>query len=304
MQSNNDEIEPLTQLTESAFSKTDLGQQLIALIQQGSGSQKKIADYLLRHQLAAATLGIGQLAKACHVSNATISRFARDLGLDGFADLRNAFALALQEVLNPVDKLKLRIRKKTDKSAPVLRSLESAMLNTASTFSELDTQTFNHIIRNINRAKRIYVMGYGFSSLLASTLVQHLKPFCKQVIEVVGMGGSEVAMGNIVDANKHDLLISISFPRYTTDGVQLTQFMQTQGAKIIAITDSFASPLIEFADHVLLAKSNHPILPSSQVSAICIIEAIAIAVMASNKNNVQKAIRLTAAITSFMHLKK
>ena len=157
------------------------------------------------------------------------------------------------------------------------------------------------VVRRLTRAKVVYVMGFGLSANLAGMLVQHLQPFCPHVVEVVGIGGSEVAAGHLVDLTAHDVLVVISFPRYTLDCIGLASFARDRGACIVALTDSPASPLAELADHALYAQSTHPVLPSSASTALAMIEALAVALMVSNKKNVEKAARLSEVIAAYLY---
>ncbi len=119
-------------------------------------------------------------------------------------------------------------------------------------------------------------------------------------MNVVEYGGTEVAAGRLMNLEASDLLIAISFPRYATDAVHLTRFALDRGASIIALTDSIASPLAPLAGEVLIAQSSHPVLSSSNVSALLVIEALVTALMVSNSANVDKAARLTEAISAYL----
>jgi len=93
----------------------------------------------------------------------------------------------------------------------------------------------------------------------------------------------------------------ISLPRYTLDAVSLTRFARAGGATVVSITDSPASPLAELGHHVLYAPGAHPVLPSSSSAALAIIEALAVSLMTSNKDNVAKAARHTEAIAAYLY---
>ncbi len=97
-----------------------------------------------------------------------------------------------------------------------------------------------------------------------------------------------------------DVLIAISFPRYAADAVHLTRYALDRGAGIIALTDSVASPLAPLAHDALFAQSAHPVLSSSNVAALLVIEALVTAFMVSNGENVEKAARLTDAISAYL----
>jgi DNA-binding MurR/RpiR family transcriptional regulator len=286
---------------DAAFAQSPLGQALMHVLASGSASQRQIADYLLRNQMRVTALGIEELADSCQVSTATISRFARDIGQKNYSAMRSAMAETLQSLLQPVDKLRRTIERRARATSPITESLEYAAANIAATSDALSPPAMQAVVRRLTRAKVVYVMGFGLSANLAGMLVQHLQPFCPHVVEVVGIGGSEVAAGHLVNLTAQDVLVVISFPRYTLDCIGLASFARDRGACIVALTDSPASPLAELADHALYAQSTHPVLPSSASTALAMIEALAVALMVSNKRNVEKAARLSEVIAAYLY---
>ncbi|KAB0326918.1 MurR/RpiR family transcriptional regulator [Janthinobacterium sp. PLB04] len=286
---------------DAAFAQSPLGQALMHVLAGGSASQRQIADYLLRNQMRVTALGIEELADSCQVSTATISRFARDIGQKNYSAMRGAMAETLQSLLQPVDKLRRTIERRARTTSPITESLEYAAANIAATSAALSPHAMQAVVRRLTRARVVYVMGFGLSANLAGMLVQHLQPFCPHVVEVVGIGGSEVAAGHLVNLTAHDVLVVISFPRYTLDCIGLASFARDRGACIVALTDSPASPLAELADHALYAQSTHPVLPSSASTALAMIEALAVALMVSNKKNVEKAARLSEVIAAYLY---
>ncbi|MGK5008028.1 MurR/RpiR family transcriptional regulator [Janthinobacterium sp. MDB2-8] len=286
---------------DAAFAQSPLGQALMHVLATGSASQRQIADYLLRNQMRVTALGIEELADSCQVSTATISRFARDIGQKNYSAMRSAMAETLQSLLQPVEKLRRTIERRARATSPVTESLEYAAANIAATSDALSPPAMQAVVRRLTRAKVVYVMGFGLSANLAGMLVQHLQPFCPHVVEVVGIGGSEVAAGHLVNLTAQDVLLVISFPRYTLDCIGLASFARDRGACVVALTDSPASPLAELADHALYAQSTHPVLPSSASTALAMIEALAVALMVSNKKNVEKAARLSEVISAYLY---
>lgn len=285
---------------EVAFAQAALGQTLMRVLADGSSSNKLIADYLLRNQLRVTALGIEELADSCQVSTATISRFVRDIGFKNYSAMRSAVAQTLQSALRPVDKLRNTIEHRSAAATAAGESLEYAVANIAGSSSALSQQEFDQVVRKLTGARAVYVMGFGLSSHLAGLLVQYLQPFCRHAVEVVGIGGAEVAAGHLVNIGADDVLVAISFPRYTLDCARLASFARDRGACIVALTDAPASPLAELAAYALYAQSTHPVLSSSASAALALIEALVASLMVANRDNVEKAARLTEVISSYL----
>jgi DNA-binding MurR/RpiR family transcriptional regulator len=283
------------------FAESSLGQALLRVLAEGSVSNRAIADHVLRNQVRVTALGIGELAEACEVSTATISRFARDLGFKNYAAMRGAVAETLQSVLQPVEKLRNTIARRATTASPALESLGYAEAAITATSRALAGAQIDRIGVDLTKARAVYVLGFGLSSFLAGALAMHLQPFCRHVIEVAASGGTEVAASHLATITGKDVLVVISLPRYTLDAVSLTRFARDNGATIVSITDSPASPLAELGHHVLYAHSAHPVLPSSSSAALAVIEALAVSLMTSNKANVAKAARHTEAIAAYLY---
>lgn len=282
-----------------AFAASGLGLQLRELQVSGSASQRAIAEYLLRNPVRGASLSIEDLAGASGVSTATLSRFARTLAFSGFPELRAALADTLQAVLRPVEKLRGAFAR-AERDAPVREGLEDTLANLRGTAEELDPAALGRIVTILTQARCVYVMGFGLSSHIAGMLTLGLQPFCPQLVNVVEFGGTEIAAGRLMNLGPEDALISISFPRYAADAVHLTRFAADRKATIVTVTDSAASPLAPLASEVLIARSTHPVLSSSNVAALLVIEALVTALMVSNADNVAKAAQLTDVISTYL----
>jgi DNA-binding MurR/RpiR family transcriptional regulator len=292
---------------DATFANSTLGVQLQAVLATGRGSNALIADFLLRNPVRSTAWGIEELAAHTHTSTATWSRFARTLGFEGFAALRAALAEALQQALQPVfqpvEKLRGALERAPLKGGnPVLaESLHATVTNLSATAAALDTTRLNAIAKRIQGAQTVYTLGFGISAHLAAMLALDLQPFCQQCINVVEFGGTEVAAGRLMNIGAHDLLIAISFPRYASDAITLTRYARDRGARIVALTDSIASPLVPWSHDVLLAAASHPVLSSSYTAGVMVAEALVTSLMLGGGNHVAQAAKLTDAISAYLY---
>lgn len=293
---------------EANFAQSALGQALRQVLLEARGSNTVVADFLLRNPVRATAWGIEELASHTGTSTATLSRFARALGFAGFAALRAGMADALQSamppVFQPVEKLKQALVRGQASGAsehPVIgESLDASLANLRFTAAALQPRQLVAIAHKVLAAETVYTLGFGLSAHLAAMLALDLQPFCKQVINVVEFGGTEVAAGRLMNISQQDLLIAISFPRYASDAVALTRYARDRGAQVIVITDSMASPLVPSAHDCLLAAAAHPVLSSSSTAALLVIEALVTSLMLSGHDHVRQAEKLTEAISAYM----
>ncbi len=286
---------------DTAFAQSELGRKLLRTLSDSatSAANKAVAEQLLRNPVRATAWGIEELAAHANTSAATLSRFARSMGYTGFAAMRDAMAQVLQGMLQPMEKLRDAVQPGAKQGA-VTQSLEAGLNNARSAAQALDTAQLARISERLATAGTVYVMGFGISSHLAAMLALDLQPFCKQLINVVEFGGTEVAAGRLMNIDKKDVLIVLSFPRYARDAIQLTSYARDRGAHVVALTDAMASPLVAQADDVLLATAHHPVISSSSVAAVLLIEALVTSLMVSRKGHVQQAGKLTEAIAGYL----
>ena len=90
----------------------------------------------------------------------------------------------------------------------------------------------------------------------------------------------------ILRASEGDVVIGISFPRYSKRTTKAMQFVKKQGSKVIAITDSMESPLAGYADHCLIARSDMASFVDSLVAPLSIINALIVAIGVRKKEDV------------------
>jgi DNA-binding MurR/RpiR family transcriptional regulator len=286
---------------DSAFAQSALGQKLLATLADPATTtaNRAVAEQLLRNPVRATAWGIEELASHAGTSAPTLSRFARSMGFSGFAAMRDAMAQVLQGMLQPMEKLRDAMTP-SGKSGAVTQSLEAGLNNSRAAAQALDEAQLTRISASLVKASTVYVMGFGISAHLAAMLALDLQPFCKQLINVVEFGGTEVAAGRLMNIAKGDVLITMSFPRYARDAVQLTNYARDRGARVIALTDSIASPLAALSDELLLAPASHPVISSSSVAATLMIEALVTSLMISRSEHVSQAGKLTEAIADYL----
>jgi DNA-binding MurR/RpiR family transcriptional regulator len=291
---------------ELSLASSELGRTLLGLQSAGSGSQRLIADYLLRNSVTTAAAGIDELAQRIGTSTATLSRFARAAGFEHFAQLKAALAESVQAVLAPVQKLALSQAHASGEQArhdvdddPAL--FAATLVNVQQAARGATARQLRQVAATITGARTVYTVGFGLSAHLAALLALDLQPFCEQLINVVEFGGSEVAAGRMMNVGEGDVVVVISVPRYATDAVNLANYARARGATLVALTDAPASPLASIAEHVLYAPAQHPVLSSSLVAMLAVVEALVTVVMLASPNGVAQAARLTDAISDYMY---
>ena len=145
------------------------------------------------------------------------------------------------------------------------------------TLEETSREDFNRAVDSIVAAENIYVIGAKSAATLARFITYYFNLMFVNVKLVHTTSSSEM-FEQIMRIGEKDILIGISFPRYLTQTVKAFQFAKGNGATVIAITDSTASPLAEDADHLLLARSDMASFVDSLVAPLSLINALIVAV--------------------------
>ena len=269
------------------INNTDESKDLMKLIQMRfprlSKGQKLIAEYILKNYDKAAFMTAAKLGSSVGVSESTVVRFAIELGFSGYPKLQKSLQELIKNKLTTVQRLELSSDYITEGHA-LKGVLKADMENIRSTMEKIDYNTFEDVVNNIFAAKRIYIIGLRSSMALAEFLGFYLN-IILQNVKTVGYGISDI-FEQMINVGEGDLVIGIGFPRYASRTIDALAFAQDRGATVVAVTDSFLSPLAARADYSLIAQSNMASFVDSLVAPLSVINALIIAVGMREKENI------------------
>lgn len=265
-------------------------------------SLRKVADFILRHPLKAATLTIEEMAQETGTSPSAVNRLAKVMDLGGYTGLKTELVASLQQMVSPVDKLRNELEQRAGGEFGLHEQIRIASSNLGAAGSNNPATSFEAFVDSLINARKIFVLGFGNSAYLAGLAASTLMPFCADATAISMEGGNENAAYRLAAITDQDVLLAISLPRYSLDTLQLARFAKERGATVLAITDSPASPLSTLAEHVLFAPADHPVLTSSNIAVLALIEGLVASVMARNKEAVKLATELTESVMSYLHM--
>ncbi len=240
-----------------------------------SKGQKLIADYITTHYDKAAFMTASKLGEKVGVSESTVVRFANALGFSGYPSLQKALHELIKNKLTTVQRLSMS-NDFTEKNDIVEKVLKADMANIKTTLNEIDVEAFEKVIDNICEAKRVYILGLRSSTALASYLGFYLSLMLDNV-KVVSFGISDI-FEQLLTVSKDDLVIGISYPRYSRKTLDAFEYIKNQECKMVGISDSLMSPIASMADYTLIAKSSMVSFVDSLVAPLSLINAIIVAV--------------------------
>lgn len=243
---------------------------------------RKIALYILENDSHIGFSSIRDFAEAAGVSNATVVRFARSLGLEGYAELKKAAQAQIRSRLDPYDKIGLSDLDREPRERQLAELRENELNNLRRTLDDLDADTLGKAVAWIAGAARVYVSGFGVSShliqILASAVTSALD---KHVVAVTGsVSDYTPRLRGICDK---DVLLLMTFPPYSPEAIQVAELGSARGAKVILFTDSPRCPAFSSADAVIRCENNSLLMANSYVGPIAVAQILANLLCLSDK---------------------
>ena len=255
-------------------------------IPEFSKGHRKIAEFILSHYDKAAFMTASKLGDCVGVSESTVVRFASELGFEGYPELQKALQEEMRTRLTAVQRIEVgfdRFGQDEVFKSVLLHDIDRIRR----TLEETKPEDFTSAVDLIVGANRIYIMGIRSSAALASFMGYYFKLMLPNVT-VIETGSRSELYEQLMHMNERDVLIGISFPRYSKQTVNAINYARDVGAKSIAITDRIDSPIAQKADKALLAKSDMVSFVDSLVAPLSLINALIAAVSIQNKEIVSK----------------
>lgn len=264
------------------MSKNDLIHRIRKNMPKLSKGQKLIANYILEHYEKAVFLTAAKLGSIVGVSESTVVRFANELGYDGYPKFQDALEELVKSKLTAMQRLEVT----TDRinTSEVLKSvLQMDEDKIRYTREQIDNDAFNQAIDKIIEAKTIYILGVRSCAGLASFLGFYLNIIFDN-IKIVNTNSISEMFEAIHRIDENDVIIGISFPRYSKRVMKCLEYAQSKKSSVIAITDSYISPIANYADYALIGYSEMVSFVDSLVAPMSIINAIIVAISLRKKD--------------------
>jgi len=247
---------------------------LISVIQNNyykfSKGQKQIAQFIIDHYDKAAFMTAAKIGETVDVSESTVVRFTSSIGYSGFPELQKALQVLIKNKLTTVQRIGLDDDIINDADKLHKKIIKNEMNNMRSLYESIDTKALDEATEIILNASKVYILGLRTSSTLSNYLGFYLDVILDNV-KVLNNSGVNSLYEEIIKVKETDVLIVISYPRYSKITIDATKFIKGRNAKIVAVTDTEASPIHSLADVSLLAKSNIVSFIDSLVVPLCMI---------------------------------
>ena len=250
-----------------------------------SKGQRQIARFLLAHYDKAAYMTAAKLGSEVSVSESTVVRFVMELGYAGYPEFQKALQELIRTKLTSFQRMEVTNHLIGDGDV-LEKVLMTNVDNIRHTLESISRTAFHDAVDAIVRAKNIYIIGVRSSAMLANFLSYSLQMIFDNVRLIDTTAGSELFQ-QMMSIGEGDVMVAISFPRYSKRVIKAVEFARRAGADVVALTDSPESPIAPSAQQVLVAQSDMASYVDSLVAPLSLINAVVVAVSRAREDEVR-----------------
>ncbi|WP_461816391.1 MurR/RpiR family transcriptional regulator [Faecalimonas sp.] len=249
-----------------------------------SKGQKLLAEYIAENYDKAVFLTAAKLGKTVGVSESTVVRFATQLGYDGYPGFQKALEELVRNKLNSIQRMEVAYGR-IAQSEILETVLQSDIEKIKMTLTSIDQDAFELAVDTMLHAKRIYIVGLRSCAPLASFLGFYLNLIFDNVTLVNTNSASEI-FEQLIRISEEDVIIGISFPRYSMRTLKALEFASNRKAKVITLTDSIHSPMNLYSSCNLIARSDMASIVDSLVAPLSVVNALVVALCMKKQTEV------------------
>jgi len=273
-----------------------LTERLAARAASLTASERALADDLLRHYPDGLLDSASAIAARTGTSASTVVRMFSKLGYDSLAEVRRE---ARTEVTSRLQTAAQRAPATLGAERSLAECVDDALLhdqhNLAATRQGLDMAAFEATARLLGQdGGRVFVMAEKNSAPVASHLATHLN-MCRPGVQDLG-AGAPFAVDRMLWVEPQDVLLVFTIRRYSRGGLLAAQHFRAQGATVVALTDSPVAPIVQHAQHTLVARTANASPFDSYTAAFFLCNALVSAVAQLRHGAVGEALQRRDAL--------
>lgn len=253
-----------------------------------SKGQKCLAAYIMEHYDKAVFMTAARLGEEVGVSESTTVRFAAQLGYNGYPEFHRALEELVINRLNSIQRMEVTYGRMPEEK--ILDTvLQSDIDKIKLTLEQIDRDAFRTAVEDILQAETIYVVGIRSCAPLASFLSFYLNQIFDRVRLVTTNSASEI-FEQMIRISQKDVIIGISFPRYSMRTLKAMEFANNRNAKVITLTDSVHSPMNLYSSCNLVARSDMASIVDSLTAPLSVINALVVALCMKRQTEVMETL--------------
>ena len=252
-------------------------------------SQKKVGDYIVKNLKQVAFMSTLDIASQLKLSDATIIRFARNIGFNGYPELRDTIKREISYYDSPDERISRMqdIDPHTDNSA--MNVARNDIRSQKKFYDNLDFDLIDSVVSDIYAADVIHLIGIGTDRIIALFLEWNLKVMGFNVICYTESGFNLAT--KITRLNKNDLIIMGTNPRHLKDEKNLLENAHRIGVKTVGITTMEPSELTHLFDTVLAVDVKPHYFINSYVTYMSLCNIILIKTFERNNEQIMERVK-------------
>ena len=259
-----------------------------------SKGQKILATYITDNYDKAVFLTAAKMGQVVGVSESTVVRFATHLGYKGYPEFQKALEEMVRNKLNSIQRMEVTYGR-ISQSHILETVLQSDQEKIKDTLEHIDEHAFELAVDTIIKAKHIYIVGIRSCAPLAAFMAFYFNLMFENVTLLQTNNSSEL-FEQMVRISKDDVIIGISFPRYSMRTLKAMEFANNRNAKVITLTDSVHSPMNLYSSCNLIARSDMASIVDSLVAPLSVINALVVALCMKRQKNVVETLEMLEEI--------
>lgn len=259
-------------------------------------SEKKIGTYIIQHTAQVVDMTVGELAQACGVSDASVSRFCKKINMKGFHHLKISLAKEISEKGNDDKEVSNHISV-NDIEQSLKNILANKVTEITQTVSMMDIKQLHEILDKLNSAKTVQFFAVGNTIPVAID-----GAFKLNQIGIPAVSGTiwETQIGYTYNMTAGDVIVTISNSGESTAVLRALEAARSVGATTLSITNSEKSSAAQLSDyHITTATREKLFLDGycfSRVSATTVIEILYLFLTSMRKDSYKSIVRHEQAI--------
>ena len=278
---------------QSIAARTTLGTRFLDGRAYLSSSRQRLLHQILDESNETFFLSSREMGRRYNVDSATIIRTVQALGYEKFADFVQDLREHFVTQITPYTAMKAAAQTNQSVEDLVLQNVSKDVENLASFRAYLNPNKIIEFAQQINRSRRIIVIGIDFAAALASSLAYGLVRLGYDTEAPIGSTG--VVQNKIRILTEKDLIIAISFGRGLRETVEAAKRGRQQNVPTFGITDSDTTPIAKYCDAYLVASTAHTSFIDSYVAPVAAINALLVACAHSQSARSLKILRESEA---------
>ena len=263
---------------------------ILTYLKENKGSlskrQKIISDYLTENYDKAAYMTAAALSETVGVSESTVVRFAAEIGFSGYQEMQRCLRQITMTQSTSVKRMEIASRQ-LGAGSVCDAVLKSDIRMIEQTMEELDREQFDSAVDAVLKAENIYITGVRSAASLAAFADFYFRLMFSNT-RLINSADPADMFEQVLHIGEKDVIIGMSFPRYSKNIIKLLEYANKKGATVIGITDSVNSPLKKMSRYCLTARSDMDSFVDSLVAPFSVVNALIAALGMKHKMEISK----------------